>query len=189
MSMERRVDLELSIPRGMPGFPGAGAGGVRRDASDADMHAFQHALAQEGEDEAQARQQRKAADAPRPLGLFGAPLSSAVAAQTAAPEGLTQDLCAAAGRLLVSGGHQGRREVRIDLKDEVLPGVTVSVYEDEGRVVAAFTCASEPSREKLCACANALARELAQSLKRLALVRVTTDDPEDPCLFEAAAAP
>jgi hypothetical protein len=79
--------------------------------------------------------------------------------------------------------------VRVELKDEVLPGVTVCVYEDQGLLVAAFVCASEPSREKLCACAAALAGELASSLNRAVLVRVGTDDPEDPCPFEAAADP
>ena len=188
---DRRVDLELAIARGMPGLPGSGAGDVRREASDADLHAFEQALAREGKDERQEQpphRQQQPADAPtRPFGLFGAPLSAAPA-PAAAPAGLSQALCAAAGRLLVSDGG-GRREVRIDLKNEVLPGVTVSVYEDEGRLVAAFACASEASREKLCACAGALAAELARSLARAALVRVTTDDPEDPCLFEAAAAP
>jgi len=78
--------------------------------------------------------------------------------------------------------------VRLDLKAEVLPGVTVSVYEEDGRLVAAFACASEASRETLNRCAPVLAQELAQSLARAVLVRVSTDDPEDPCLFEAAAA-
>jgi len=78
--------------------------------------------------------------------------------------------------------------VRLDLKAEVLPGVTLSVYEEEGRLVAAFTCASEASRETLNRCAQSLADELAQSLARAVLVRVSTDDPEDPCLLEAAAA-
>ena len=105
------------------------------------------------------------------------------------PGELSQDLRQAAGRLMVGDGSSGRREVRIDLKDEILPGVTVSVYEDQGRLVADFVCASEPSREKLCACAPALAGELAGSLNRAVLVRVCTDDPEDPCPLEAAADP
>ena len=99
---------------------------------------------------------------------------------------LSRDLAEAADRLLVGDGSSGRREVRFELKSDVLPGVTVSVYQEAGCVVAAFACASEASREKLCAAAPGLAAELAQSLGRACLVRVTTDDPEDPCLFEVA---
>jgi hypothetical protein len=121
--------------------------------------------------------------------LFGAFAQPASASAAPAPGALSQGLRQAAERLLVGDGSSGRREVRIELKDEVLPGVTVCVYEDQGLLVADFVCASEPSREKLCACAQALAGELAGSLNRAVLVRVSTDDPEDPCPFEAAADP
>jgi hypothetical protein len=187
---DRRIGLETSIPQGMPDLSQSGAGSARGEASDTDRQAFERALSQ-GDDGQQVRAEaEQAAETPRPFGLFGS-LAAAPAGQAAAgaaPEGLAQSLSTAADRLLVGDGGSGRREVRIDLKDEILPGVTVSVYEDEGRLVAAFACASEASREKLCACAQTLAAEMAQSLSRPALVRVTTDDPEDPCLFEATAA-
>ena len=92
-----------------------------------------------------------------------------------------------AGQLLVADGSQGRREVRVELKDDVLPGVSVSVYEDEGRVVADFVCANERSRERACAMAPELAAQLAQRLDRPTRVRVSTDDPEDPRLAETEA--
>jgi hypothetical protein len=82
----------------------------------------------------------------------------------------------------------GRRQVRVDLKDDVLPGVSVSVYDEEGRCVAEFVCANARSRERLCAMAPELAAQLADSLGRPARVRVSADDPEDPCLAETDAA-
>ena len=75
----------------------------------------------------------------------------------------------------------------MELKDDVLPGVSVSVYEDEGRVVADFVCANERSRERACAMAPELAAQLAQRLDRPTRVRVSTDDPEDPRLAETEA--
>ncbi len=87
----------------------------------------------------------------------------------------------------MADGSQGRRQVRVELKDDVLPGVSVSVYEDGGRVIADFVCANETSRERLAAMARPLAEQLADSLARPTRVRVGTDDPEDPCLAETDA--
>jgi len=185
---ERRIGLDTAIAQGMPDLSQQGAGGARRDAADADRRAFEQALAGGDQDPAQKTDGAPAAQAvPRPFALFGGPAAPAPQA-AAAPLGLAGSLAEAADRLLVGDGSSGRREVRIDLKNEVMPGVTVSVYEEEGRLVAAFACASEASREKLNACAQVLADELARSLGRSTLVRVSTDDPEDPCLYEAAAA-
>ena len=182
---ERRIDLDIGLSRGLPDLGQPGAGSTRREASDADRQAFQQALSAEG-GEAQPDQPDTAAETPRPFALF-----PSVAAETVAdpaPDGLAQALGEAADRMLVGDGSSGRREVRLDLKAEVLPGVALSVYEEEGRLVAAFVCASEASRETLNRCAQTLADELAQSLGRAVLVRVLTDDPDDPCLFEVAAA-
>lgn len=192
---DRRIGLDTAVPQGMPGSSarfGAGGADVRGQASKDDRQAFEQAMSSE-RPPAPAPAETPAADVPRPFALFGAFASTAAAAATTggapAPGELSQGLRQAAERLLVGDGSSGRREVRIELKDDVLPGVTVCVYEDQGLLVAAFVCASEPSREKLCACARALAGELAGSLNRAVLVRVGTDDPEDPCPFEAAADP
>lgn len=201
-TIDRAISLDTAIAQGMPDdlSQQPGSGGLRREASDTDRQAFERALAGKGDggDDAAAAQDGDAPaedGMPRPFPMFGAPVSAPAAgaapgADPAAsvPSALSRSLAEAADRLLVGDGGNGRNEVRIDLKDEVLPGVTVSVYEDEGRLVAAFVCASENSRERLNACARALADELAESLKRAVLVRVTTDDPEDPCLHEAASA-
>ncbi|WP_144630589.1 hypothetical protein [Bordetella genomosp. 13] len=192
MSIDRRIDLNTSVAQDL-GDLAQPDSGLRREASDADRRAFERALAQpddEGADDAGPSAQRQADDAAaRPFGLFGAApvMAASPASSSVALAGLARDLACAADRLLVGDGSGGRREVRIALADDVLPGVTVSVFEDAGRVVAAFACASEASREKLCVNAAALAAELAASLRRPCLVRVTTDDLEDPCLFEAEA--
>lgn len=189
---DRRIGLDTAVPQGMPGSStqyGAGGAGVRGEASKDDRQAFQQAMSSEP---AGTPAEAAPADVPRPFALFGAfssPAPALAAGAAPVPGDLSRDLQQAAGRLLVGDGSSGRREVRIDLKDEVLPGVTVSVYEDQGRLVADFVCASEPSREKLCACAPTLASELAGSLNRAVLVRVCTDDPEDPCPLEASANP
>jgi len=198
MSMtERRIELDIGLGGGMPDLGQPGAGGPRREASDADRRAFEQALARDGggaSGEAADASADSPADAPaqtpRPFALFAGPGPAAPApapAPAAAPAGLAQALSEAADRMLVGDGSSGRREVRLDLKAEVLPGVTVSVYEEDGRLVAAFACASEASRETLNRCARALAEELARSLARPVRVRVSTDDPEDPCLLEADA--
>ncbi len=182
-TIDRRIDLDTSLPQGLPDFSQSGAGGGRRDAADADRHAFEHAMAQPGETK---DSEVDASAVVRPFDLYVPVLAPA---ETVPPAGLADNLEQAADRLLVDDGNGGgRREVRITLKDDVLPGVTVAVYQEEGRMVAAFTCANETSREKLNRCAHALAEDMSRSLGQAALVRVSTDDPEDPCLFEAAAA-
>ena len=178
---ERRIDLHTGVTRGMPDFTRGDAQGHRRDASDVDRQAFEQAMSRD-EDTAPGEP-----DVPRPFALFGG--AATPARSDTPPSGLAASLEQAAERLLVSdGSNGGRPEVRISLKDDVLPGVTVSIYEDEGRIVAAFVCANDESREKLNACSHTLAEDICRALGRAALVRVTTDDPDDPCLHEAAFA-
>ena len=186
---ERRISLDTGIAQGMPDLDQWGGEGARRDAPDADRRAFEQALARDGQRNPDKPENAGGALAvpSTPFALFGG-VAAGASQPEAAPSELAQHLAQAADRLLVGDGSAGRREVRIQLKDEVLPGVTVSVHEDEGRLVVAFVCASEVSRERLNACAQALADELARSLGRAALVRVSTDDPDDPCLYEVAAA-
>jgi hypothetical protein len=180
MSIDRRIGLETAIPQGSGMLSNSDGQAAGRQASDADRHAFEQALARGEPDAAPAP-----AAAPSPFSLFGA----AVAAPPAGGEAqaLARALGDSAEQLLVADGSNGRRQVRVELKDDVLPGVSVSVYEEEGRCVADFICANERSRERLCAMAPELAAELADSLGRPTRVRVGTDDPEDPCLSETDA--
>ncbi|OZI46660.1 hypothetical protein [Bordetella genomosp. 5] len=191
MSIDRRISLDTAIAQGMPDLNQSDSGtGTRREASQGDRQAFERALAQDAGDA------QKSAPAPAtPTGAFGlfaaAPQTDAAvqARASALASALCEHLSAAARQLLVDDGAQGRREVRVTLDDERLPGLTVSVFEEGGRVVAAFVCAVESTRERMNEGAAALAAELAASLSRATLVRVSTDDPEDPCLTETRAEP
>lgn len=181
MSIDRRIGLDTAIAQGS-GLSQSDGQAAGRQASDADRRAFEQALAQDGDDPRSAQ-----SVAPTPFSLFGA-LSGQTSVPAEAPsQALAETLLGSAEQLLVADGSQGRRQVRVELKDEVLPGVSVSVYEEEGRVIADFVCASEPSRQRLAALVRTLAVQLAESLGRLTRVRVATDDPEDPCLTETDA--
>jgi len=126
-------------------------------------------------------------DLPRPFAFFSEPLRSGEACGDV-PHGLARQLSDIADRLLVGDGSSGRREVRIDLKAEVLPGVSMSIYEEAARLVVEFTCVLDASRDTLCRCAQPLADQLADSLHRMTMVRVHMDDPDDLRPFEAAGA-
>jgi len=183
--MDRRIGLETAIPQGMSPRSQSGSE-QRRQASDAERETFRQALSQDAEADSQAADPARVE--PRPFSLLAAGgLSGAPGAQHEGGEAgrrLAREVSVSVERLLIGDGSAGRREVRLDLADEVLPGVVVSVFEDEGRLVAAFICASEGSRERLSACAAGLASELAHALSRSVMVRISTDDPEDPCLLE-----
>lgn len=192
MSIDRRIDLNIGLAReALQQQPGHADTGQRRGpAPESDRQAFERALQAEPEAPAE-----RADEAPRPFALFGAaaaPLAGA-SSQPDATAGeaaeLGRTLAASAERLLVSEDGGNGREVRIDLKDELLPGVSVRIYEDQGRLVTAFVCASEDARERLNAWAPGFAAELAQSLRREVLVQVQTDDPEDLRLFETVRRP
>jgi hypothetical protein len=192
--IDRRIDLDNGFTsRFAPqSFEQPGTG-LKSDTppSDTDRKAFQDALSAEADAPAAAKPLAADTAPPAPFALFGAARAAApgaAAPSQSAPSGLAGVLSQSAEQLMVND-QDGRREVRVELKDDVFPGVSVAVFEAEGRVVASFTCAVESSRERLAASAPALAAELAQSLSRATLVQVQTDDPEDPCLVEAGADP
>lgn len=180
MSIDRRIGLDTAIAQGS-GLAQSDAQTSGRQASDADKRAFEQAMARKDESPV------APPAAPSPFSLFGAARADAPAPADATSQALAQALQGSAEQLLVADGSQGRRQVRVELKDDVLPGVSVSVYEDGGRVIADFVCANETSRERLAAMARPLAEQLADSLARPTRVRVGTDDPEDPCLTETDA--
>jgi len=183
MSIDRRIGLETAIPQGT-GLAQSDGQAPGRHASDADRRAFEQALAQDPDADGKPPAAPAAAT---PFSLFGAGASAASVPAEAPASALADALLGSAEQLLVADGSQGRRQVRVELKDDVLPGVSVSVYEEEGRVVADFVCANEASRERLNAMARPLAEQLADSLARPARVRVSADDPEYPCLAETDA--
>lgn len=186
MSMRRTVDLNLSTPGyGAQGFEdGPGARSQQQARPDAQARQrFEQAMA----DPAGAGPQAAGSATPRPFALFGS-LAAPLPAPPAGP-GLGEPMVEGIERLMVGDGRSGNRQVRMELKDELLPGVSVVLQELEGRLQVDFICRNEDSRQRLNAAAQANARTLAERLRRPVLVRVQTDDEEDPCLQEALAQP
>lgn len=101
---------------------------------------------------------------------------------------IQHDLCESLERLLVSdeGNHE---EVRLDIKDDALPGVSIRLFEAEGRLTVCFVCSADAVRRRLDATITELAGQLATRLQRDVLVQVQTDDPQDLRLNEALARP
>lgn len=185
MSVDRRISLETSIARQERPMAETGGQAPGHQPSDADRHAFEHALAQT--DAAAASEQTQHAG---PFSLLsGVTAVRETVSSDAAAREVSLLLGETAQRLFVGDGQSSSRQVRVELGDDVLPGVSVAVFEEEGRVVAHFICALERSRQRLEAGAAQMAMELAEHLSRAVSVRVSTDDPEDPCTHQADAEP
>lgn len=182
---ERRVALDTGAQRGLgqPGGADVGAGGAggrpRQQADGAARELFERAL-----------QAPAAAASPTqlsgPLALFGAS-RAAPAAPTAVAVGSIDWSRISEGveRLMVGDGRSGRRQVRVQLKNEALPETSIEIAADEGLLLVIFTCGAERARRLLAERCAWLAAELAQRLGRATLVRVQSDDPEDRAVVEA----
>lgn len=185
---DRSIRLDLGLPdlgpRAGDGFaPGSGRHGAP-DASS--QQRFEDALRGQG----QPTPVPAEPEAPRlpPFGLWASRpphAGSPMPAQTCADAPLPLD--EAVTRLMVGEGSAGGRQVRMDLSDSLLPGVTVVIEEAEGRLCVTFVCSVETSRLRLNAAIEDQAPAMAQRLGRDVLLRVQADDDEDPCLFEVAA--
>ena len=194
MSVDRSIRLDLSTAGLAGGHLADVAGGnadsaAPRDFGQADPEAarrFQTAL-----DSPVASTEKSSPPVlpPSPFGLFRAAVApSAVEKQeTAGGRSFSELLGVEVERLMVGEGRSGGQEIRMDLKDEALPGVTVVIGECEGRLQVDFICCEEASRLKLCAVLDHFAETLAGRLSRDVLVRVMTDDEEDPRLCESLA--
>ena len=113
-----------------------------------------------------------------PFGLFGPAPPQAPPPDAAS--GLEESLRLAAGRLLVSDqGGGGRREVRVELDEGFMEGVSVSVFEDGGALAVLFRCASERAQRRVSALAQGLADGLAASLRRLVRINLQDRDGAD----------
>lgn len=77
---------------------------------------------------------------------------------------------------LVSDGSDGAQEVRIQLKDSVLPGVEVRVRQEQGRFVVEFVSQNADSTRFLDAQRGALCGLLEGRLKTDVEVRVIASD-------------
>lgn len=156
-------------PEGQTTLPSAGK-------FDAHTHerAFSEALAPED-----ASDQDEAVPMPTPFDLFGEskPVSGSTA-EVATPQSLSliELIVDTVQRLYVSRDGTDKRRISMDLADDVLPDVTLSVYEEDGRVVVDFECADERSHQALCDIFENLASEFANQIGRASRVYVRTDD-------------
>jgi hypothetical protein len=186
--VDRRIDLNVSVPDYKAGDLASGLGGSgaqpRKDADPGARDRFEQAM-RAGEP----AQAQSAALPANPFALFGLRPAAPAPAPAGPPPAWSGEVGQAVERLMVGDGSSGNKQVRMELKDDVLPGVTVTVQELEGRCQVDFICAVEESRLRLVAAVPAQAPLLAQRLDRPVLLRVQTDDDADPCLFEVAASP
>lgn len=192
MNREPRIDLRLALP----GEHSANLADARHPARQPARHAadaqdearFAAALAAPGASEA-ALPAAPGMAAPPPSPLL-APLWPPLCSPPL-PPAPESDLAAQMGaeveRLLVDDGSCGHRQVRLELKDDCLPGVSVAIQENEGRLQVDFFCRLEAPRRQLNRALPTLAQTLAQRLQRPVLLRVQTTDEDDPCLLEALA--
>lgn len=174
---ERPVTLDLRTP---PQAAGGMPTPTRRDTlGSADREAaqrFQHALSDRGPDsEAAASGQPM----PSPFDLRLEHSSGAPALDPPGePARLVDAVCDLVDRILVGDGRSGRREVRLTLSDDLLPGVSVCVYQSEGAWIADFETTDPHSFQQLAAPAPDMARQLATLLHHDAVWQVA--DRSDP---------
>ncbi len=186
MSVDRPVTLNVSVPdfgshATSTGQRGGEGSTPRNQPNAKDQQRFEQALA--------GTPGPAAGQTPQPFALFGhlahTPQPPAAHHTQDSPQ-LASQVSDAVERLMVDDSGHGSRQVRMELKDDVLPGVTVVLQEQDGRLQVDFICSVEASRLKLNTAAPEQAQTLAQRLQRDVLLRVQTDDEEDLRLFEAA---
>lgn len=191
MSTNRRIDLNVGVPDfGAHQFQTGAESDQRRppDKPDAAAHErFVQAMAGRSLPE-QASTEQVSPPTPFELlsGLQVAKRDTEDAHRTVEASAL---IGASIERLMVDDGQHGNRQVRMELKDHVLQGVTVAIQELNGRLQVDLICSHEPSRLLLNAAAPVQARTLAGRLQREVLLCVQTDDVEDTCLVEALGWP
>ncbi len=193
MTIERRVELDLStagLDARAAGQQSAGGHAADREADPQARAAFERALA--GDEAADAQDANPRAEVPSSaLSLFGRAAAAAPGATKSAGEPWVEPLCeelqGLVSQLAVGEGRSGGAMVRMELDEAVLPGVSIEIEESDGRLQVTFTCSSERSRQRLLRELPLRGDDFAAGLGRQVLLRVQTDDPEDPCLFEVLA--
>ncbi|MBH1965534.1 MAG: hypothetical protein I8H77_14425 [Comamonadaceae bacterium] len=118
----------------------------------------------------------------RPFDLFTRSVTVAAPAppvHAPAMAALESNLVHMARSLMVGEGVHGAT-IRLDLGSEHFPGVVLEVFKDQGTIVAQFVCANESSRTRLANATHWLSNSLSRGIGKDTLVRVTSDDPEDP---------
>lgn len=189
MTGERAIRLDVSVPdlgarAGQQERPGGGSRQLLADAQD--RQRFEQSLASASPEDAPDGER----SLPSPLDLLGGhrpAVASAPRMEPAMPAFDAGRLGDTLSRLMVGDGRSGGRQVRMALKDDVLPGVSVVIEEVDGRLQVDFICSVEDSRLKLVQALPEQAPVLARRLGRDVLLRVQTDDEEDLRLTEVAA--
>ena len=110
-------------------------------------------------------------------GLMGSTASPADTVMHRRLETLGQDLSQMVQRMMVGDGSTSAdgRQLMLDISDELLPGVTVAVFEDAGAWVAEFRCRQEGPFELLAEQGHAMAARLSETLGSDAVWRVLAD--------------
>lgn len=115
------------------------------------------------------------------------PVSTVTPSLTNTHRDMAADICRWVTRLHASNGHDGKRAVKMQMADDVLPDTHVSVAEEEGRLGVVFDCARDAAAEALCACLPTVAWELSQVLSRDVVARVAIAVPRRRYLLETLA--
>lgn len=165
---------------------GEGLGTATRQARQDDAQRFQELMGGEGRATDGSTAQDGTPPAvpevrPSPFDLFRPAGTGPVAAAPPAAGTDLQGIAAAvAERILVSdGARPGEQEVRIQLKDNVLPGTEVRLRHEGGRLVVEFVCSNADSVRFLDGQRDGLAGLLNGRLKADVEVRVTASDGTD----------
>jgi|GEM_PF-2258498 len=214
---DRPVRLDLSTG-GLADFQSShsNAGGEREAASDEQIARFRDALSGEAalDSSAPDNGRRPAEEAPPQargaFGLFGRArwgieerfgnsAASAAAGATndrdaggnSSSESAQQIASEVAERILVSA--DGGREVRIAIREDVMPGVEVNVSQEQGRWIVDCTASEASSYELLERSGSQLAADVAARLRAGVEVRLTkgpaaASEPDHVFLAEAPAA-
>jgi len=172
---DRRVGLDIGAP-GTPS-PGTGSPGTgsqaREDADPGLAEMFRRKL--EGEP---APAPGPGTQAPtRPFDLFGAAAAAPDPKAGEAAERRARVIEETVSRLLVSGGSgAGTPEVRIRMKNDLLPGAELRLVERGGSLEIDFVATDPESAAWLAAQAGTLAAEISRRLRRDVRVSVRKDD-------------
>lgn len=178
---ERQVALNLSLSssgRRDASSPGGDAGA---ECDEDARHRFEAALRAE---EASEQPAALPPSSPAPASLLRHDLDAG-----SPPRRDLALLRAALAGLFVGDRRDGRRQTAMQIADDLLPGVLVTVYEAGGAWVADFVCSDDDSRQLLCAQAGSQVREMARRCARPVGWRVMAADERDPRLREFWAEP
>ena len=184
---ERRVGLDI----GAPGTPSSGTGSPgtgsqsREEADPGLAEMFRRKLEGEQSPAPGANAQLP----PRPFDLFGAAAPKGDPKGAEAAERRARVIEETVSRLLVSSGSgTDTQEVRIRMKNDLLPGAELRLVECGGRLEVDFVATDPASGAWLAAQANTLASEISRRLRRDVRVSVRMDDYDREPLAESDGA-